>query len=71
VKFGEYVVEHKDAHFMIFSRYSFLLNGFVDFIHGRISQEDFIALGDVTSAQFLSHFSSKFSSDEALAGIRW
>ena len=56
---------------MVFSRYSFLLNGFVDFVHGRISQEDFIALGDVTSAQLLNQFSSKFSTEEAFAGIRW
>jgi hypothetical protein len=48
-----------------------LLNGFIDFVHGRINQEDFVALGDVTSTQLLSKFANHFSIDEALAGIRW
>jgi hypothetical protein len=51
---AQWIVDHPDTKILTSHPYAFAFQGFSKYVAGNMSDEDFLALGDISSSQVLS-----------------
>lgn len=65
---AQWIVDHPQAKIISSHRYAFAFQGFAKYVAGDMSEEEFLALGDISSPQVLSS-TSEISSDIILDSL--
>ena len=50
---AQWIVDHPDTKILASHPYEFVFQGFAKYVAGNMSEEDFLALGDISSSQVL------------------
>ena len=50
---AQWIVDHSDTKIFASHPYEFAFQGFAKYVAGNMSEEDFLALGDISSSQVL------------------